>query len=86
MKEWLIRLIVSYLIQHLTPENIKEWADQLKQKVYPWILNLAREWKDEVILKLREAAQDTENQIDDAIVDAFERFLDELLPVAPVVA
>lgn len=75
MQNWIIKLIVSWLIDNLTEEKVKEWTDAFKQ----WVLPIILKYKSEVFAKLHEAAADTETELDDAAVRALEMIVDQFI-------
>jgi len=77
--DWVVQKLVAWLIANLTEEMITEWADKLKAIMVPWIRTKAHQ----IIADLRVAAADSATPVDDLAVDAFEKFLDAMLPDNP---
>jgi len=75
MQNWIVKLIVGWLIDNLTEEKVKEWTDQFKQWILPHILS----YKNEIFQKLHEAAADTSTELDDAAVKALEMIVDQFI-------
>ena len=75
MKQWIIEMIVKYLIENLTDEKIKEWTDKFNNWAKPYLLD----WKVEIFQKLRSAAADTATPLDNMAVDALEKIVDQYL-------
>jgi len=73
---WVLQKLIEWLIANLTEQVIKDWADKLKAFVLPWLTKQ----KDHIIAELRKAAADSSTPIDDVAVDAFDKFLNALLP------
>ena len=72
MKKWIIEQIAAYLISHLTEDNLKKWSGDLNA----WLMPILKDYKLELMIKLRAAAADTATPLDDLAVDALEKFLD----------
>ena len=72
MKQWILEQIAAFLISNLTEENLKKWKKDLEAKLMPYL----RDWKIELLQKLRAAAADTNTPLDDLAVDALEKILD----------
>jgi hypothetical protein len=76
---WIVKYLVNWLVANLTEELIRDWADQLKVMIMPWV----HSYKAKIIAELRAAAADSTTPLDDVAVDALEKFLNALLPAAP---
>ena len=72
MKSWIIEKIAEYLISNLTEENLKKWKDAFDA----WLMPYLRDYKVELMIKLRAAAADSATQLDDLAVDALDKLLD----------
>ena len=75
MQNWIVKILVEWLVNNLTAERIKEWSDQAKNFVLPWL----RATKDKLIASLKAEAQKTDNSLDDSLVDALDSFLEAFL-------
>lgn len=76
MKDFLLKLLVKYLLDYLSKENMEKVVEYLKA----WGLPKLRKWKDELIAMLKAEAAKTGHKLDDAAVDALENLLEALLP------
>lgn len=79
MQQWLIKVLLGWLVNNLTEEKIKKWADMAKNVVIPWI----RQMKDSLIAGLKNAVPDGSNPLILQAVDAFDVFLEAFLPDNP---
>ena len=75
MKQWIVELLVKWLIDNLTEDKVKEWTDKFKQWAMPYLVS----YKDEIFAKLEAAVQDTENQLDDAAVSALKMVVEQFI-------
>jgi hypothetical protein len=80
LMEWLLNLIVKWILDQVKNGTIEAIADKAKSIVLPWL----RSRKDELIAKLKEEAQKTGTPIDDALVDWIDIFIEAWIPDSPV--
>jgi len=75
MKEWIVKLIVQWLLANLTEDNLKEWADKAKA----WLKPLVQQYKADIMAFLKAEAAKTDTPIDDKIVNGADKFMDYIL-------
>lgn len=76
VKDWLISLVVNYILDQIKSGAVKVMAERLQCTIQPVI----QSWKAEVIQRLKaEAAQTRDTKLDDAIVEAVDVFLSALV-------
>lgn len=79
MQKWLLEKTVQWLVANLTAELLAEWADKTKVLFYPWM----RQCAGDVVAALKAKAKESDNTLDDQLVEAFEEYLEALLPDNP---
>lgn len=77
--QWLMTIIINWLAKNLTEAKIKEWAENVKKIVIPWV----REKGDALFKTLEEQAARTDTPIDDAAVRAARGLFEAFLPDNP---
>jgi hypothetical protein len=76
MKDWLIGIVVEFLLKQLTQKNVEKLANQIQCFLVP----VVRAQKDEIIAKLKAKAKETATPIDDAAYLALDVFFEAFLP------
>jgi hypothetical protein len=76
MKDMIIEWIVDIVLRNLEPHVIRELARKLQCVMAP----IVREHKDEIFARLHAKALETDTVIDDAVYQALDAFIDQLLP------
>jgi hypothetical protein len=76
MKEWLLNLIVEFILKAISDDKIQDLASQIKSVMIPFL----REQKDALISRLMQKAAATNTPIDDAVYHALDVFLDSFIP------
>lgn len=75
-KDWVISLIVNFILEQIRNGGVKQMAERLENVIQP----VVRNWKAEVIERLKtEAAQTKDTKLDDVIVQAVDVFLESLI-------
>lgn len=75
-KEWVIGLIIDWILDQVANGGADALADKLKHMVLPWI----HKEKDELFVRLKQEALKTGTPLDDAVVKALEVFTEALIP------
>jgi hypothetical protein len=81
MKDWILQRGLELLVGQVTKENIQRAADVVKK----WFIPKVRNWKEDQIAKLQEEAKKSNTTLDDTLVQAFDQFIEALLPDNPTV-
>jgi len=76
MKDWLINLVVGMILNAITDDKIESLAHTVQGFLIPFL----REQKAELVRRLKEKAQATDTEIDDAIYHAIDVFLESFIP------
>jgi hypothetical protein len=78
MKEWLLGLVVRFIVEQIRNGGIEALAEKLQAIVIPTV----RKYKDEIFERLKaEAAADGDpNGLNDSVVEALDLFFDALIP------
>lgn len=76
MKEWLLGLIVKWILSEVANGGADKLAEKLKALALPWL----NKQKDEILDRLKKEAAATSTPIDDAVIKALDVFLDALIP------
>lgn len=76
MKDFLIGIIVKWILNEVTSGGAEKLAEKLKAVALPWI----DAQRDELIARLKREAQATSTPVDDAVIRALEAFLAEIIP------
>jgi hypothetical protein len=76
MKDWLLGLIVKWILSEVANGGAEKLADKLKSVALPWL----DKQRDELFVRLKREAAATSTPIDDAVIKALEVFLDALIP------
>lgn len=76
MKDWLLGLIVKWILSEVANGGAEKLAEKLKSVALPWL----DKQRDDLFLRLKKEAALTATPIDDAVVKALEVFLAQLIP------
>lgn len=79
MKDWILGLIVKWLLGMISSGAIEDIAQKIKGLVVPFI----RSYKAEIFARLKKEAAKTSTQLDDAWIEWLDALLDALLPDCP---
>jgi hypothetical protein len=75
-RDWIVSLIVDFIRDQIRNGGVKGMAARLEAVILPVVQN----WKADVIARLKaEAAGTKDTELDDAIVQAVDVFLDALI-------
>jgi hypothetical protein len=76
MGDWVKRYVIDYLLLQLSQDKLEEWAGVIKGKALPYLYRK----KEELLNDLKAEAAATDTPIDDALVEALDKFLDAFFP------
>jgi len=74
--DWIKQYVIDYLLKQLTQDKLDEWAGMVKGKILPYLYKK----KEELLDDLKAEAEKTKTPIDDALVEALDKFLDAFFP------
>lgn len=79
MKDWILGVIVKWLLGMITSGTIEAVADKIKALVIPFI----RSYKQDLFTRLKAEAAATSTPLDDAWIAWLDALLDAFLPDNP---
>jgi hypothetical protein len=73
MKEWILKLVVEWLLSNVSKEQIDEWMEK-------YVLPFLSKQRERLFQWIDELVASTESEVDDVLAQVLKYAIDALLP------